>query len=1252
MLLSHPFKMRRPIAVLAVLLAMTFIAPTGVVDAYYGAESSVAVAQASFWGDGNMVASGFSSAIVGDVNGDGYDDIVIGEPMNIGAGPTFSKAILVLGKATGWAKDKPLNTIATASFISEGTGDAAGRAVAPAGDVNGDGYDDFLIGAPLGDMTSTDAGQVYLILGKASGWAIGTSLKSADASFLGELSLDNAGTSVTSGDVNGDGLSDIIIGSPGNDDAGDTAGKVYIFLGKASGWAMGTKLSLADATYVGESAADQAGTSVASGGDLNGDGYDDIVIGTKVGMGPGKAYVIFGKPSGWTRGNSLGKPDASYYGEANNDCAGCAVAMAGDVNGDGLDDMLVGAPQYWTGNQFNIGRTYLVFGKAVGWAQNINLSKAGVTFTGEAVGDFSGERVAGMGDLNGDGYSDIIITAPRRIMAVSGNKGEVHVIRGKASNWASIALSAADSSFWGETATDSLGDSVSIGGDVDGDGHADLLMGSSTNPEGGNGCGQTYLLFYDKATPPMVVLSVKAYTAPDYKDETTFALPGDTIYIELRGSDQNATRADLAVLNASSDSSKVPIKFELRETGLATGIYRGPLKLGNRTVDPRIGVHSVKAKDGDKVYLTFMKDITKNVTVTVGRITLVPAADMMTATEDVAYSAHYDAANVTLATWAFETNASWLNWDPLARNITGTPDNSQVGNYWVRVNVSDIVGRSDEHNYTMAVANVPPAILTSDVVTAREDIPYIVGYNSTDDGQGTITWTMLTNASWLKVNSTTGVINGTPRQADIGRPYANVTVHDGNGGTASHYFIIDVRNVNQPPRINTTVVPTATEDQPFSATIQALDQDPGDGQAWSVVTNASWLGINATTGVLSGTPDNGDVGWFYVNVTVRDTALTTDSHNFTVTVLNVNDPPTWADVPKNVTIERASTYTFDVNATDVDKNDHVAYQLAVSPTTATASINTTTGLIRWTPDGSGNYTLNVTATDGLLSIHHVFKITVRPPIIPNHPPMIQPVLAQTVKAGKAFGLKVVASDPDAGDHLNYTLIGAPAGMTISPTGVINWTPTKDQVGAHNITVQVSDGKATANASFQLTVEKAPSGGNQVDKIVLPGIGIAIVGAGAAGAAYTLKTRASKQGQQQQKQQQPDDQDDMDIEEALLVYKDGRLIAHKAGDKKKPDDEVAHKVQAAIRKHHEEGKTMESTVLSHEHHYVMFQKGTDAYLVVLVPGAQSFSYAAIKTPLKLVRALDAFEKTNKDALKAWSGDKDALKSVDDTLDKLL
>lgn len=113
-----------------------------------------------------------------------------------------------------------------------------------------------------------------------------------------------------------------------------------------------------------------------------------------------------------------------------------------------------------------------------------------------------------------------------------------------------------------------------------------------------------------------------------------------------------------------------------------------------------------------------------------------------------------------------------------------------------------------------------------------------------------------------------------------------------------------------------------------------------------------------------------------------------------------------------------------------------------------------------------------------------------------------------------------------------------------------------------------------------------------------------------------------------------------------------LIAHKAGDKKKPNDEVAHKVQAAIRKHHEEGKTMGSTVLSHEHNYVMFQKGTDAYLVVVAPGTQSFSISAMKTPLKLVRALDAFEKANKDALKAWDGNTGSLKSVDDTLGKLL
>ncbi|MCK5253040.1 MAG: FG-GAP repeat protein, partial [Thermoplasmata archaeon] len=159
-----------------------------------------------------------------------------------------------------------------ASFVGEKTGDRAGFSVASAGDVNGDGYDDILIGAYRNEDGGTNAGQTYLIFGKPDGWSMDNDLSNADASFIGEDENDRSGISVAgTGDVNGDGYDDILIGAPRNDEGGNDTGQTYLILGMASGWQMDTDLSNVDASFSGERTGDCSGSSVAGAGDVNGD---------------------------------------------------------------------------------------------------------------------------------------------------------------------------------------------------------------------------------------------------------------------------------------------------------------------------------------------------------------------------------------------------------------------------------------------------------------------------------------------------------------------------------------------------------------------------------------------------------------------------------------------------------------------------------------------------------------------------------------------------------------------------------------------------------------------------------------------------------------------------------------------------------------------------------------------------------------------------------------------------------------------
>ena len=261
-----------------------------------------------------------------------------------------------------------------ASFWGEDAYDYAGYTVSGAGDVNGDGFDDLLIGAYVDDDSGVNAGQTYLILGKASGWAMDTDLSAADASFRGEDSSDYSGIALSgAGDVNGDGFDDIIIGAYGDDDGGSYAGQTYLILGKASGWAMDTDLSAADASFWGEDSSDYSGWAVSGAGDVNGDGFDDILIGAYAdedgGSFAGQVYLILGKATGWAMDTDLSAASASFWGEDGSDYSGYAVSGAGDVNGDGYDDFIIGAYGDDDGGGM-AGQTYLILGKASGWAMD------------------------------------------------------------------------------------------------------------------------------------------------------------------------------------------------------------------------------------------------------------------------------------------------------------------------------------------------------------------------------------------------------------------------------------------------------------------------------------------------------------------------------------------------------------------------------------------------------------------------------------------------------------------------------------------------------------------------------------------------------------------------------------------------------------------------------------------------------------------------------------------------------------------
>ncbi|MEW5989035.1 MAG: choice-of-anchor Q domain-containing protein, partial [Chloroflexota bacterium] len=490
-------------------------------------------------GDQEYAYFAYSVATAGDVNGDGYDDVIVGAH-GYGNGQYYEgRAFVYYGSVAG------LSLVANWTAESDQQAAYFGVSVATAGDVNGDGYDDVIVGAYGYNNGQNDEGRAFVYHGSAAGLGV-TANWTAESNQAGAL----FGYSVASaGDINDDGYDDVIVGAIYYNNGQPHEGRAYVYQGSATGLSLTANWTAESNQYGSEYSCTCFGRSVATAGDVDGDGYDEVIVGAygydNGQIDEGRVFVYHGSATGLN-------PTANWTAESDQVSAyfGISVGTAGDVNGDGFDDVIVGASGYDNG-QTGEGRAYVYHGSTTGLSVSANW-----TAESDQASAAFGDSVATSGDINGDGYGDVIVGS---LTYGNGQAGEggAFVYHGSASGLSTSSNWTVES----DQAEAYFGNSVATAGDVNGDGYGDVIVGADRYDNGQADEGQAFVYHGSAASATFTVNSTI---------DAVDANPGDGICATAAGECTLRAAVQEANALAGADAITLPagvIELTIEGTG-------------------------------------------------------------------------------------------------------------------------------------------------------------------------------------------------------------------------------------------------------------------------------------------------------------------------------------------------------------------------------------------------------------------------------------------------------------------------------------------------------------------------------------------------------------------------------------------------------------------------------------------------------------------------------------------------------------